>query len=350
MQATGELKKDKILITKPKQVGRFYNKSHLGKITKQNHLELNLIEGLFLLDEQKLKIYQNKKEISFQNLLIKAAKKISNLEIKYTIFKDLRKRGHIIKIFEEEKEFNFYIPEKNTKKEDCLISVFYERKNITIKKIKELINKGLKKQAKIWFAIVDEEGDITYYDVKEKKLSGETKNLKYKKTRALLLKNIVVIDDSEIANLLFNKEFFGKPFGETIQLSLIETLYLIDKNIIELRNLNGKKVTKEELKNILKISQPDINNVIKVFKDLKKNGLIIKTGFKFGTHFRAYTKKPGEIHAEYLIHVVDKDYKVLWAEISRAVRLAHSVNKEIVFARFVNNNKIEYICFNRLRP
>ena len=82
---------------------------------------------------------------------------------------------------------------------------------------------------------------------------------------------------------------------------------------------------------------------------MKKRGLIVKTGFKFGAHFRAYTKKPDETHAEYLIHAVDKKFKRMWAEISRAVRLAHSVNKEITFAR-VEENNIDYIRFGRLRP
>ena len=103
------------------------------------------------------------------------------------------------------------------------------------------------------------------------------------------------------------------------------------------------------MKDFIKKSQPDIDQILLVYKDLKKRGLIVKTGFKFGSHFRAYTKKPGETHAEYLIHVVGQNYTVLWAEISRAVRLAHSVNKEIVFAK-VENKKIDYIKFGRLRP
>jgi tRNA-intron endonuclease len=66
-------------------------------------------------------------------------------------------------------------------------------------------------------------------------------------------------------------------------------------------------------------------------------------------HFRAYTKKPDVTHAEYLVHVVEKKFKSVWAEISRAVRLAHSVNKEIVFARLDGKN-IDYIRLGRLRP
>ena len=55
------------------------------------------------------------------------------------------------------------------------------------------------------------------------------------------------------------------------------------------------------------------------------------------------------LHAEYLVHVIEKGFRSSWAEISRAVRLTHSVNKEIVFAR-VDKKKIDYIKFGRLRP
>jgi tRNA-intron endonuclease len=47
--------------------------------------------------------------------------------------------------------------------------------------------------------------------------------------------------------------------------------------------------------------------------------------------------------------VVEKGFTSIWSEISRAVRLAHSVNKEFVFAR-VDAKNIDYIKLGRLRP
>ena len=94
---------------------------------------------------------------------------------------------------------------------------------------------------------------------------------------------------------------------------------------------------------------PDINRRLLVYKDLKHRGLIVKTGFKFGAHFRAYTKAPNLTHAEYLIHVVPVSFQQRWAEISRAIRLAHSVNKEILFAQ-VTTKTISYFRLGRLRP
>jgi len=95
--------------------------------------------------------------------------------------------------------------------------------------------------------------------------------------------------------------------------------------------------------------QPDILLRLNVFHDLKQRRLLVKTGFKFGTHFRVYTQQPDTTHAEYLVHIVEKGFTSIWAEISRGVRLAHSVNKDFIFAR-VDGDSIQYIKLGRLRP
>ena len=100
MQISGELVKNKIIIKRPKEVGRLYNKSHFGKIVSGNKLELNLLEGLFLLDEGKIIIYQNKERIDFEKLAKITAKNIPEFETKYHALKDLRNRGHAIKLNE----------------------------------------------------------------------------------------------------------------------------------------------------------------------------------------------------------------------------------------------------------
>lgn len=350
MQAIGELINNKIIIQKSKDVGRFYNKSHLGKTITGDGLELDLLEGVFLIGEGKLKLFHKKKEMDFQTLLKIAAQKISNFEIKYLIFRDLRKRGNAIRLSEENDKFDFVIFKKNDDEKPCFISTFYERNNIEISEITNLVQHAVTRKGDLWFGVVDEEGDITYYYVSSIDITGGTKEYKFSKTPGLLLENRVVIFDKKNAEKLFDKEFFGKPFGDGIQLSMVEALYLMEKDVIELEKIEeNKKLSLNEFKDFIKKSQPDIDLILMVFKDLKKRGLIVKTGFKFGAHFRAYTKKPDETHAEYLVHVVNKKLKVLWAEISRAVRLAHSVNKEIIFAD-VEGKKIDYIKFGRLRP
>ena len=106
MQKTnGVLLRDKIILTKSKDIGRLFSKSRFGKIIK-NELILNYIEGIFLLEEEKIKIFEKGKEIDFEYLLKKSILKIPNFEIKYIVFRDLRKKGHSVHIYNSKEEID----------------------------------------------------------------------------------------------------------------------------------------------------------------------------------------------------------------------------------------------------
>jgi tRNA-intron endonuclease, archaea type len=349
MDVSGELIDNHILVKKASDIGRLYNKSHIGTILPSNILRLNLLEGVFLLDEGKMILHHQKKQIGFSSLLRQAVQHIPEFETKYLVYKDLRNRGHAITQTEENSAISFRkIPQKN-ETSSCGIAAYSERDILDIALTKQLIYQYSKKKNKLWFALVDEEGDLTYYDISAVDLTGDVFEQKYTKGTAVLLKNRLILFDKKLSNQLLQKEFYGKPFGETLQLSFVEGLYLLEKNVLEIQTTSGHVLSEEQCIQLMKKLQPDIVQRLQVFKDLKKRGLLVKTGFKFGAHFRAYSKQPEETHADYLIHVVEKNFTSIWAEVSRAVRLAHTVNKEFIFA-CIDDGTIEYIRFGRLRP
>jgi tRNA-intron endonuclease len=160
-----------------------------------------------------------------------------------------------------------------------------------------------------------------------------------------------LILNEKISKNLFKKEFYGKPFGSCLQISMVEALYLLKKGVLNIKNIkNNSNISFKSLKKIVKEKQPDINYILNIYSNLKNRGFIVKTGFKFGSHFRAYSKNPDELHAEYLVNVINKKYQFILLDFSRAVRLAHSVNKEIIFACYHSDKKIDYIKIGRLRP
>jgi tRNA-intron endonuclease len=108
-------------------------------------------------------------------------------------------------------------------------------------------------------------------------------------------------------------------------------------------------VTLASLKKRARALQPDFDLRLSAFKDMKGRGLIVKTGFKYGSHFRAYEGDPGRQHARYLVHAVPEKYSTMWPEVSRAVRLAHGVKKEILLGR-VTEREVEYVSLSRYRP
>jgi tRNA-intron endonuclease, archaea type len=349
MDISGELIGDSILIRKPSDVGRLYTKSHIGTPLASNQLRLNLLEGVFLLDEGKMVLHHQKKQVSFATLLKQAVQRIPEFETKYLVYRDLRNRGHAILQVEDQPLVSFRKYTSKNEEIPCIIAAFSERDILDIKQIQLLIQHSKKKQSALWFALVDEEGDLTYYDVSPIDLAGEITEHKYPKGTAVLLKNRLIIFDKRLTGPLLQKEFYGKPFGETLQLSFVEALYLHERNILEIQTTDGKTLTREQAIRQMQRHQPDILQRLMVFTDLKKRGLLVKTGFKFGAHFRAYSKQPEVTHAEYLIHVIETDFTSVWAETSRAVRLAHSVNKEFIFA-CITGTTVDYIRLGRLRP
>lgn len=354
MELTGELVDNKILITKSKQVGRLFNKSHFGKPLKGNKLNLNLLEGVFLLGEGKLRIFSKRKEIFFEQLFEKASIDIPHFEQKYIVFRDLRKRGLFAQLNFESGDYEIVVTSKQSENKSknrlSHIYTYSERDRIKITQLADYLKIFEKHEIDLWIAIVDEEGDITYYDISKITPKGENRKYKFNKTKGILLENRVVIFDKKSSEELFKKEFIGKPFEGWLQISFVEALYLIENKFLNLFKLqDNKSISYSKFLKIAKKTQPDIDLRIFVYRDLKKRGLIIKTGFKFGTHFRVYTRNPDQIHAEYLIQVVKEDYNEVWSEISRAVRLAHSVNKGFIFGK-IDEEKIEYIKFGRLRP
>jgi tRNA splicing endonuclease len=81
------------------------------------------------------------------------------------------------------------------------------------------------------------------------------------------------------------------------------------------------------------------NEMYEVYEDWRLNGFVLKTGFKFGTHFRLYF--PGAspvrtnsewIHSKHVIHCFPRASKLLISEWARAIRVAHSVKKTFVLA------------------
>lgn len=344
MKIKGNFIDGKIIVEKAKDVGRLYNKSRLGNPISGNKLELDLIEGCFLIDEEKIFIKNDEENIDFEKLTKIASKKIKDFDIKYLAFKDLRKRGCIIRLFSDIKEVTF-----SDCKKEFFVCVFSEKKYFDFKETLDLIKIIEKRNVRLYFAVVDSEGDVTYYDVSKFDLEGFNKKEKYDKEKGFLLDNGIIVYNEKLKDSLFEKEFFGKSFGNALRISFVEAMYLSEMSILDIIDADGAKINGKILAKKAKETAPDFENIYDIYRDLKEKKFIVKTGFKFGTDFRIYARNPNEIHAEYLVQVTEKNDKIVWSEMSRVIRLAHSVNKEIVFS-CVNGKKIDYIKFGRLRP
>jgi tRNA-intron endonuclease len=95
-----------------------------------------------------------------------------------------------------------------------------------------------------------------------------------------------------------------------------------------------------------------------VYFDLRERGLVAKTGFKFGCDFRVYQRgvsvrrgpKEASEHTKWIVFAVPEDYRCSFVELSRAVRLAHSIRARMLWAIVDNEQNVTYYEVVRMKP
>jgi tRNA-intron endonuclease len=178
-----------------------------------------------------------------------------------------------------------------------------------------------------------------------------------------LLGTRIVIWNPQDGVALYRLGFYGKPIGipkpkpnqdfnAPLTLDLMEGLYLLETNKIEIINAKtGKPVEKKDLIELASKSYKGFEKAYMVYKDLRDKGYVVTPGIKFGADFAVYEHGPGIDHAPFIISVRDKKDLMGPFEIVRAGRLATTVRKQfIIAASSVKSKKIEYLMFKWFKP
>ncbi|HIP74387.1 MAG TPA: tRNA-intron lyase [Euryarchaeota archaeon] len=144
---------------------------------------------------------------------------------------------------------------------------------------------------------------------------------------------------------------YGERKSEGLVLSLYEAAYLLEKGKLDVFK-DGKQLKLEEFLGEAEREEPEFFIRYNVFKDMRDRGYVIKTGFKFGTHFRVYPrgKKPGEAHTEFTVQVMPEEKRLEVTDISRLVRLARAIRTRLVLAVVDSENEIVYYEIKRISP
>lgn len=152
--------------------------------------------------------------------------------------------------------------------------------------------------------------------------------------------------NSSDAHSLYQKSWFGESSQGKIHYSPFETLFLLEKNKLEIKQ-NSKTLSQDEL--IKKFQRADKKFSMKytVYKDLRKKGYVVKTALKFGAEFRVYEKsaKPAKTrgqHSKWIVFVEQENKKFSWHEFTAKTRVAHSTKKKLLLALVDQENSITY--------
>jgi tRNA-intron endonuclease len=349
---SGELIGDSVVIKDQAEASQLYSKGFFGYPLSGGGLDLDLLEAVYLAETDRLTVESEGARAGLEVLIRAAAEHHEGFEVLYIVYRDLRQRGYIVKA--DAGEFDFRVFPRggtpNTTPTKYWVQAISERSACVMGRLFEDAERSEHTRKELVLAVVDEEGDLTYYRSSIVAPHGASLKDLQLEVEGFLLEDRVLVMDEVFGDELYSQGFFGKKIGKTLQLSLIETAHLMEREAIRIHYpSSGKKMTLSAFKKRAVAYQPDFELRLRAYDDLRKRGLVVKTGFKYGSHFRVYDGDPGGRHSKFLVHAVPWDFETIWPEMSRAVRLAHGVKKDMLFAR-VTKKQVDYIRLRRVRP
>jgi len=145
-----------------------YDKSRYGEPIQHSKIQYALIEALYLMERDKLEVVEKRKPLTFEQFLKKAKSLEPNFWVRYCVYKDLRKRGYIVKTaLKFGADFRVY--DKGVKPgEEHAKWIAYPVHETEVTSWYEFAAKNRvahSTRKRLLICIVDEEGDVTYYVV-----------------------------------------------------------------------------------------------------------------------------------------------------------------------------------------
>jgi tRNA-intron endonuclease len=167
---------------------------------------------------------------------------------------------------------------------------------------------------------------------------------------------VIVWDKGSFNELL--ESGYGKEIDEKIEITLVEAMYLVNKDKLKVLHEKGKEMGKEEFFSYCEENEMNFHARLIVYTDLRERGFLVKTGFKFGCDFRVYERgvklkkgpKQAHEHTKWLVHAIPEEFSCSFPELSRAVRLAQNIRTEMIWAIVDSESDVTYYKITRITP
>ena len=165
-----ELAVDKVLTEVSDASRELYNQSRYGTLLDNGKVQLSLIEALYLMEKGTIEIYISKtKKFDSESFSKKAKKLEPNFWVRYSVFKDIRNRGYIIKTaLKFGADFRVY--DRGVKPgEDhakWIVYPVYEGSTMTWYEFAAKNRVAHSTRKRLLLAVVDDESDVSYWETR----------------------------------------------------------------------------------------------------------------------------------------------------------------------------------------
>ena len=150
-----------------------------------------------------------KRPLHFRSFFTEASSRQQFFELKYIVYKDLRERGYYVQ--PSVTDFRVYPRGGHPGKTQAKMFVYVRSERIPMP-IKDLLSQytaAVNVRKQMVLAIVDEESDLTYYEVKKADIKGSMDSIlpEDEPVPATMLEDRVLVWDESISHLLYENGF-----------------------------------------------------------------------------------------------------------------------------------------------
>ena len=336
----------------PEARERFYDSRGYGR-PRGGDLELAPVEAAHLLFRGDIESVPDSQGRALDFGAFLASTAVS--EVSFLVYKELRDRGFYLSpardgAADTDGEFTVYPRGQGPWDDEVAYRVraVSERESVPAAALRALVGRGAADGATGVLAVVDEESEVTYLELTEPTVTGETDH-DLPRVAGRLLSDRVLVSDPPAA--LYERAFYGQeidPDGP-VQLSLVEAAYLADSDLLSLDGVDDPGAALRERGRAVEGDRFDRR--LRTYSRLRADGVVPKTGFKFGADFRTYAEVESVDqlgHSELLVRVLPAGHVFAPRDLALDVRLAHGVRKQMVFG--LAGDSLTWLAAGRLTP
>ena len=168
-----------------------------------------------------------------------------------------------------------------------------------------------------------------------------------KTTGVLANKSVRITEQSSVDSL--SQRGYGTSENDVFTLAFYEALYLLDKELLEVKDAKGGKVDFQGL--LQAYEQADANAWVNylVYRDLRSRGYVVREGFGVGTDFRIYDRGAyGKDTASYMVLGTQEGKPLPVDDLAKTLRHCQSQKKELILAVMNRRGETVYYTVSQL--
>ena len=343
-----------VRVSDPEEAQSVYARGFFGTL-RVGELELDAFESVYLAEMHRLEVVDARGQpLDWPRLFRRACRAQREFGVRYIVFRDLRQRGYVVRTSPPPVAFSV-LPRGGVLHKTPArfwVEPFSERAAFDLRRLLDLADRAQGAKKTLLLAVVDEESDLTYYRVRRPSPSGalETRTGPGPVPGWLSEDRVVVFDPASVEHL-GSELGYGSRIGDRLELSLIEAAFLADAGQLTLLDARTRRaVSAEGLRRRARRLDPRFRERLAAYRELRGRRLVVKTGFKYGAHFRAYPRRPDLAHAKYLVQAVPASHRTGWPEVAGGVRVAQGVRKDWLVAGVTPESTVRFLSLERVRP